>query len=439
MHKRLLVLSLDAMVREDVEYLKTLPNFQRYFAGKYSEVETIRSIYPTITYPVHTSILTGCYPDKHGITNNQPFHTERGESPWCWFQKDVKRTDILKAAHDAGYRTGAVFWPVTGCHPYVDDLIDEYWLQPGETLEEGFGRTGSDERMLKIVRKNSYLLPEGWEKGGRKAFVKQPNTDEFLTACACDVLRDGVDVLFVHNGSVDAARHASGMFSPLVTAYVQRCDAWIGQLMQTLREVGHLDDTNVVLLSDHGQRNIVRAVNVNVLLREAGLIDVDERTGAVKDWRAWSLSNAFSSLVYVKHPSDVPLVGRLLRRWCEEGVYGIGQVFTAQEAERRHHLAGPFSFVLESDGYSSLASGYERPLVRPLDNSDFRLGRATHGYLPDKGPQPFFLAMGPQVKPGVVLKRRPIVDEAPTFAKLLGVTMPDDIDGKAMDALVREA
>ena len=181
------------MVGEDVAYLKTLPNFRRYFGNQYSEVRTIRSVYPTITYPVHASIVTGCYPDKHGITNNQPFHTESGEYPWYWFQKDIKRTDIFQVAHDAGYKTGAVFWPVTGCHPAIDDLIDEYWIQPGETLEGGFGRTGSDERMCRILRKNSYLLPAGWEHGGRKAFVQQPYLDDFITACTCDVLRDGAD------------------------------------------------------------------------------------------------------------------------------------------------------------------------------------------------------------------------------------------------------
>jgi len=433
---RLIVCSLDAMVGEDVAYLKTLPNFRRYFGNQYSEVRTIRSVYPTITYPVHASIVTGCYPDKHGITNNQPFHTESGEYPWYWFQKDIKRTDIFQVAHDAGYKTGAVFWPVTGCHPAIDDLIDEYWIQPGETLEGGFGRTGSDERMCRILRKNSYLLPAGWEHGGRKAFVQQPYLDDFITACTCDVLRDGAEVVFLHGGSVDGARHQSGMFSPLVTEYVQRCDQWIGQIMQTLAEIGHLEDTNIVLLSDHGQMNIVRAVNINALLRERGFIDVDEKTGVVRDWRAWNLSNAFSSLVYVKDKRDEPVVGELLYQLRDEGVYGIGQVFTAREAEETYHLAGPFSFVLESDGYSSLASGIHRPLVVPLDNSDFRLGRATHGYLPDKGPQPFFLAKGPAFKSGVTLARRPIVDEAPTFAKVLGLAMPEDIDGICMDELL---
>lgn len=39
MRTRLIVCSLDAMVGEDVAYLKTLPNFRRYFGNQYSEVQ----------------------------------------------------------------------------------------------------------------------------------------------------------------------------------------------------------------------------------------------------------------------------------------------------------------------------------------------------------------------------------------------------------------
>jgi|GEM_PF-83322 len=434
--RRLVVFSLDAMVREDVEYLKTLPHFRKYFAGKYSEVTTIRSIYPTITYPVHTSILTGCYPDKHGVINNSPFNTmTKGEVPWCWFQDVVKVPDIFTAAKKAGLTTAAVFWPVTGLHPDIDDLIDEYWILPGETLESGFRRTGSNDHMLKIIQKNKDLLPEGYELGGRKNFVQQPNLDNFLVKCACDVIEECKDdVVFLHGGYVDHIRHDTGVFGEAVTEGVRLCDGWIGQVMEALERAGLLEDTNVVLLSDHGQMNIVRAINVNVYFRDRGWIEVD-KDGNVKSWKVWNFPNSLSSLVYVKDPKDVPEVGKVLRQMADEGIYGFTQVWSRDEAEAKEHLSGDFAFVLESDGYSSLVAGVNRPIVRKLTNENFMMGHATHGYLPDLAPQPFFLAMGPQVKKGVVLDRRPIVDEGPTFAKMLGVKLPD-AQGRSMDELL---
>jgi hypothetical protein len=59
------------------------------------------------------------------------------------------------------------------------------------------------------------------------------------------------------------------------------------------------------------------------------------------------------------------------------------------------------------------------------DSYDYRMGAATHGYLPDKGPQPVFAAKGPGIKPNVTLERGLLVDQAPTFAELLGLSLPN--------------
>ena len=115
--------------------------------------------------------------------------------------------------------------------------------------------------------------------------------------------------------------------------------------------------------------------------------------------------------------------------------HGVGDVFTAQEVKERDHLAGDFSFVIETDGYTSFSENWKRPLIKTLDFSDYRFGYATHGYYPTKGPQPVFLAVGPDIKQGVVIERGDTVDQAPTYAKLLGGEMPW-ADGKPIDDLL---
>jgi AraC-like DNA-binding protein len=63
--------------------------------------------------------------------------------------------DLFKAAKRAGLTTAAIFWPVTGCHPDIDYLINEYWPEPGDTdIREVFRRAGSSEEMIDIVEKN---------------------------------------------------------------------------------------------------------------------------------------------------------------------------------------------------------------------------------------------------------------------------------------------
>lgn len=440
MSKKLFVLSVDAMVTEDVDAIREMPNFKKYFAGGSECRGGMRTIYPSVTYPIHVSITTGCYAGKHGVTSNFGFTTTNKDDNWLWFSDAIQVEDIFAVAKRAGLSTAAVGWPVTGCNPNIDYVIDEYWMpEPGDTLESSFRRAGSNDQVIEILQSHTDLLGEGWEKGGKKNFMQWPKIDDFFVACTCDILRKyKTDVTFLHTGAFDGCRHHHGVFS----SYLEPCradlDRYIGQIGAALEELGLLEETNLVMVSDHGQRDINRAINLNVKLADAGLIDVAP-DGTVTDWRAYCFSNAMSSLVYVKDPSDKALLAHVydvLKALRDEGVFGIGRIYTADEARQEEHLFGGFSFVIESDGYTSFGDSAIRPLVQNFDASDYRFGRATHGYMPDYGPQPVFVAKGPNVKENLALGRGNVVDEAPTFAALLGLDMPQ-AEGKPMTEILR--
>lgn len=430
MNKKLIVFSADAMVTEDLEHLKTLPNYRRYLAGG-CEVSRMRSVYPTITYPCHTSMCTGVYPHKHGVFGNLEFLPGVSPLPWVWDRKWNRcKDDIFFEAKRGGYSTAAVFWPVTGNHPAIDYLIDEYWTQgPDDTPRAAFARMGSDERMLRIVDRHI-----------RDNKIREhPPTERFIISCACDILREyQPDVLFLHPANIDGYRHRYGLFNDQVRMGIEETDQWIGEIMETLRDLGIQEQTNFVLTADHGQLDIKRVMNLNVKLVENGLIRLNE-DGTLKDWDAWCLSGGLSVLVFLKDPKDAKLharVAELLKSLCDEGIYGVSQVFTTEEADAQEHLSGPFSFVLETDGYTSFGDACVRPLVTNFDVSDYRYGRATHGHLPEKGPQPIFLCKGPDFKENVVLENGLLVDQAPTYAKLLGVPLPE-AEGKPIMEILK--
>ena len=298
---------------------------------------------------------------------------------------------------------------------------------PGDTLASSFRRAGSSDEVIRIMESHTDLLGEGWELGGKKHFMQWPQVDRWIVACTCDILRQfRPEVTFMHTGAFDITRHHHGVFSSYLDDCRADLDRYIGQVGDTLAELGLLEDTNFIMVSDHGQRDINRAINLNVKLADAGLIHTDEN-GKVTDWQAYCFSNAMSSLVYVKDPSDQALVSRVydeLKALQDEGVFGIGRIYSAQEARDEEGLYGGFSFVIESDGYTSFGDKAVRPLVQNFDASDYRFGRATHGYMPDYGPQPVFVAKGPGIREGVALGRGRVIDEAPTFAALLGQEMP---------------
>ena len=418
--KYAVVISEDAMVYEDLAVLKELPAFSSIW-DQAAIIRRNRSIYPTITYPCHTTMRTGCYPDRHGVINNEQTILGEISSKWEHFNDIVRVPDIFDRAKAHGLTTAAVFWPVTGNHPHIDWLVDEYWPQrEGQDEAECYAEAGANEETMEIVRRNIHFV--------RGHMRKHPWGDEFINACACDMIRlFRPNLLMLHPGNVDGYRHETGVFSPKVVHGLHECDLWLGDILQALDLAGIRAQTNVFVVSDHGQIDVRGSAQPNVLLRRAGLIDVNA-DGSIRDYRAICKSTGASCQVWLKDPAD-----RRVRQQTydaldtarREGAYGIERVLTVEETEREEHLSGGFSFVLETDGTYSFGNHWLEPVIRPVDITDYKLAHGTHGHHPDKGPQPTLLAFGPDIRPGAVAEQAGIVDIAPTVAACLGFDMPD--------------
>ena len=426
--KHLIVISEDAMVYEDLAQLRQMPSFGAVMQNA-AIVKTVRSVYPTITYPNHTSMRTGAYCGKHGIINNELTNLTEAKSDWEWFNDAVKVGDIFDAFKAAGLTTAGVFWPVTGNHKNIDYLVDEYWPQSAEeTTLECFANSGSSPEVIEKVVKPNMMLVDGLHR-------KHPHCDAFVHACACSMIREfKPNLLMIHPANIDAYRHETGLFSSKVTHGLHEIDLWLGEILKACRDAGIENDTDLFIVSDHGQLNITRSIALNALLAEKGLLTVGE-DGQVADYVAIAKSTGLSAQIYLKDEKDHDRVYDALKSMVEDGLYGFERVYTAEEADREEGLSGKFAFVLETDGYTSFSNAWTRPLVRRVDNSDYKFGRATHGHHPDKGPQPTLIACGPDIKAGAVVERKPIVDEAPTYAKIFGLSLPD-ADGKPIDEIL---
>ena len=426
MKKKMIVLSADALVSDDMELMRTLPNFRKYLEGG-ACVKNVRTYYPTITYPAHTSIATGVYPDRHGITGNDVYYPEACSRPWCWFHDAVKATDIFTYAKRAGLTTAGVFWPVTGCHPDIDYLIDEYWSQgENDTKRAAFARSGTSPEIMKIVDRYVDDLVER----------HHPIADRFVINCAADIIREySPDLIMIHPANIDGYRHGNGLFNEKVNEGIRETDEWIGQLCAAAGDAGTLDRTDLVLISDHGQLEIKRSIKLNTLLADGGFMTVAD--GRITGYKAYIRSGGMCAYCYVYDKTVKDGVYEYLCHLRDEGIYGISEVLTEAEARERFRLGGEFDFVIETDGYTSFSEGFMRPLIDSFSRDDYRLGRATHGYMPQKGPQPVLYTKGPSFAAGAELEKCDIVDEAPTFARALGFDMPDT-DGRVLQELLND-
>lgn len=82
MEQKFIVMSADALVTEDLELLKTLPNYRKYVDGG-AMTESMLSVYPSVTYAAHTAMATGCTPGKTGILANVE-KLAPDEYSWVW-------------------------------------------------------------------------------------------------------------------------------------------------------------------------------------------------------------------------------------------------------------------------------------------------------------------------------------------------------------------
>ena len=426
--RKLVIISMDAMVREDLEYAKTLPTWG-YMLEHGALVEDIREIYPTLTYPTHQSMISGMYPDKHGVINNIQFVPGTLTTPWNWYHDVVKRPDLMDIAKKNGLLTASVSWPVSGRHPSIDLLVDEIWpldvnAEADVYVSTFLGSGTSPELMEAVVQPYVELRMKR----------KQPGTSWFSTSCAADIIRSySPDIISVHLTVIDGYRHDSGVFNDHVKEGIRESEEMLRTIVEAVKFSGFLDITDLCIVSDHGQIDIDRVCCPNVLFRKAGLIETD-KDGNVTRQKVYAFPTGCSCQIVLDDPKDwetYAKVQKILNDARESGKYGIERVYTKEEAEKEENLSGGFAFILEGDGHTCFSLDWHgEKAVGPTKY------KANHGHHPDKGPDPFFLGFGPDFKEGVRLPGARIIDEAPTYAKILGLTIPE-ADGKAIEGMLR--
>jgi predicted AlkP superfamily pyrophosphatase or phosphodiesterase len=184
----------------------------------------------------------------------------------------------------------------------------------------------------------------------------------------------------------------------------------------------------LVVTADHTQLDVTYTAYPNALFAKNDLLTLDEE-GNVTAWRAWSHEIGLSASVYVKDPADEPMVYDLLKKHQQE--LGVSHIYTKEEAATEG-FAGNFSVVLDTDGHTQFSDYWDRPFCVPLNAP-----RGSHGFHPSKGLRHPILAAGPAFNEGTILEHAHLTDGAPTWAAILGVSLPD-ADGSALLPLLRD-
>lgn len=424
--RRMMILSLDAVGGRDLAYMETLPNFGPFFKRAAGCGEVV-SVYPSLTYPAHVSIVTGRYPKNHGIVNNLQVQPEREPSDWFWQRKYVQGTTLYDEAVKNGYRVASLLWPVMGkarVHYNLPEVL------PNRPWQNQLGVCMMNGTPL-------YELELQMKFGSMREGIRQPQLDHFVHASMLHTLEKyRPDLMLIHLTDVDTNRHLYGLDSPEAMAAIRRHDERLGELLGLLRKMGLEDETDVVILGDHCQLDVKEAIYPNYYFVKAGLAEV--KNGRIRDWKAIARDCDGCSYIYVKDRSCLGRTEKLLNRMMERENSGIARIFTRDEAAALG--ADPeCAFVLEAaDGYyfQNGWEEYRRKAGASDHHTDFHIQAATHGYLPDRdGYRTFFMAAGPHFTAGARVEKMSLVDEGPTLAEILGLDL-GRVDGRTMKELI---
>ncbi len=402
----LIVISIDGMhpdyvLKADEHKLK-IPHLRRIFKDG-AHASGVRGVLPTVTYPSHTTILTGVYPAKHHIYSNvvfDPFGLNM--AGWTWYSEDIAVSTLWDAASKAGLITGSVSWPVSVAAKNIRYNVPEYWRAskfPGEDL--------------KLVRAISTpgLVAEIEKEAG--AYVTDlddaSHGDRQRTRYAAWILRNKhAQFMTVHLASLDHLEHAHGPFSPEANATLEEIDAEVGELEAVV------PGATICVLSDHGFTRTDHSFNIIAPFVEEGLITMANRK--VTDWKAYPDLEAGSAAILLKNPGDEATrakVEKLLNRLAADPKNGIAQILDTPQIAR---FGGRPDAAFWVDMQSNVS-------VVAADRAD-KVG-GTHGYAPSN-PQllaSFFIA-GPKIKRGVDLGEIDMRSIAATLAKAMGISLP---------------
>lgn len=383
---RLCVISLDAVAQPDADRLFGLPALSalREEGAYCSQVQTV---YPTLTYPIHASLLTGCYPSAHGIGHNQPFQpdTRPDMRAWYWEIGQIKRKTLHQAAYEKGRGVASILWPVSGKNPYTRRNFPEVLPLPGE------------KAALKMLRyaAPAWLLWMEARYGRQRKSIRQPDLDDYA-ALLCEKLylsRRPPDLLTVHLVDCDAMRHWHGVNSAEAFQAMERLDRRVGRIVRAIEKAGLRQDTLICVVSDHGQQDAPNGILLDRLLRET--------CGA----RAQSLGMG----AYI-FGNDLAAAQSALEQ--NKDAWGIGSIFTDQALRA---MNAPADVRLAVDA---------RPGCCFIDAPETTYGE--HGFSLDcPEARTFFCLSGPGVQKGLALPPMNLVDIAPTLADLMGWELPD--------------
>lgn len=423
--QHVIVISYDAFSKDNWDYASKQPNLAKLIA-KGASTTNVKTVYPSLTYVIHTSYVTGMYPNVHKVFHNNPFQpfVPEKDQTWHWYRSDIHARTIYEAAHEAGLKTAGLLWPVSGKTRAIHYNIPEVRAILNESQAWKVLTSGSPLYSMRMELKYGKI----------RRGIEQPYLDDFTTTCAVDTInRKTPNLFFMHLIDLDDTKHLLGTKGPHIEEVIERMDHRIGEIMKAVENKGLMNQTTFIVVGDHSQLDVRYKINVNALFREHGLIEDKSENHR---WRAYVQSAGGAAYLHVQENDREAYEKALsiLRDYAANEDSGIEAIFTRDDLNH-FHVEDRFDIMLEAkEGYA-----FEDNPFAPLIVDLHAKGKvyATHGYSPEKPNYTSNLIVaGPGIKQGFTFDQASVIDLAPTLAKILNIPF-GPCDGRVLDEIFK--
>ena len=428
-NKYVIVISFDAVSEEDLEFLSKQPNFSKLIKNG-ALIKNVESVYPSLTYPAHVTIVTGKYPKNHGVINNTVLDFKNDNPDWYWYRKYIKGDTIFDLAEKSGMKTCSILWPVTARSKITYNM------------PEIFCTKRYDNQILKSALAGSKIYQVNMNKrfGYLRQGMEEPYLDNFATEVAKKTIRElKPNLILLHLIDSDSQKHKYGIENKEVIESLKHHDERLGEIIESLKLAGIYEDSTIIALGDHSQINVNNVIKLNSILMKNDLINVNGNK--IKSYKAIAKSCDGSSYIYLKNKNDVETrkkVRDILNELKNKYSNVIEEVYNNEEIK---NLGADInaSFMIEAKRGYYFIDDFLGEAIEVIDESSkikHKL-RASHGYLPSRDNyKTFFIAYGKTIKKGVVLEKGKLINHGPTIAKILDIDLRD-CDGIVEERMVR--
>lgn len=383
------------------------PTLHRLVAeGAYAE--GVSGVLPTLTYPSHTTLITGVSPACHGVANNLTFDPfQKNQQGWYWYSEDIRVPTLWDAARGAGLTVGNVHWPVSVGAQAIDYNLPQIW-RTGEADDRKLVRALATPGLLSSLEARLGPYADGQDESVEGDVVRGRFAEELIKE-----KRPGFTTVYFTG--LDHVQHLFGPDTPQAHAALERIDTAVGGVVAAAREA--LPGVDVVIVSDHGFAPVQKDVNLVRAFVQAGLVTLAP-DGSVASWRAEPWFAGGSAQIVLADPKDrvvAAAVERLLDRLAADPENGVAGWIGAQEIAARGGAPAANYVLFFRLGYEMGRAPAAPPVGPPAV-------KGMHGYdprLPEM--RSTFIAAGPDVSRTGSLGLMDMRAVAPYVARLLGV------------------